>query len=199
MAAVLGGPGRVRSGHANTPPRRPDGRGQDGEEARSVEEHHRMGETRQHDRSDGDDSRSTRTGSNTQDSDLADRVRAAREGLDPLHVPVMLDRIVELLAPALTEPGAVLVDGTLGLGGHAEALLKACPEMHLVWVHRDTSALERSAARLEPYADRTTSSTRSTPRSPTRWKKRGSPTRRPSCSTWGCPPHSWTRPTAVSP
>src|SRR5690625_619800 len=155
MAAVLGGPGRVRSGHANTPPRRPDGRGQDGEEARSVEEHHRMGETRQHDRSDGDDSRSTRTGSNTQDSDLADRVRAAREGLDPLHVPVMLDRIVELLAPALTEPGAVLVDGTLGLGGHAEALLKACPEMHLVGVDRDTSALERSAARLEPYADRT--------------------------------------------
>ena len=114
-----------------------------------------MGETRQHDRPDGDDSRNAHTGSNTQSSDLADRVRAAREGLDPLHVPVMLDRIVELLAPALTEPGAVLVDGTLGLGGHAEALLKACPEMRLVGVDRDTSALERSAERLAPYADRT--------------------------------------------
>ncbi|WP_304454221.1 16S rRNA (cytosine(1402)-N(4))-methyltransferase RsmH [Nocardiopsis sp. YSL2] len=87
--------------------------------------------------------------------DIEDRIRAAREGLDPLHVPVMLDRIVELLAPALSTPGAVLVDGTLGLGGHSEALLKACPEARLVGVDRDTTALERSAARLAPYADRT--------------------------------------------
>ncbi|WP_017612948.1 16S rRNA (cytosine(1402)-N(4))-methyltransferase RsmH [Nocardiopsis salina] len=114
-----------------------------------------MGETRSDDRPDGDDAEHTSTDGRTRSADLADRVRAAREGLDPLHVPVMLDRIVELLAPALTEPGAVLVDGTLGLGGHSEALLKACPEMRLVGVDRDTSALERSARRLEPYADRT--------------------------------------------
>ncbi|PDP88800.1 16S rRNA (cytosine(1402)-N(4))-methyltransferase [Glycomyces fuscus] len=82
-------------------------------------------------------------------------VGAARSGADPLHVPVMLDRIVELLAPALDRPGAVLVDGTLGLGGHSEALLRACPGMRLVGVDRDTTALERSAARLAPYADRT--------------------------------------------
>jgi 16S rRNA (cytosine1402-N4)-methyltransferase len=83
------------------------------------------------------------------------RLDAARSGADPLHVPVMLDRIVELLAPALERPGAVLVDGTLGLGGHSEALLRACPGMRLVGVDRDTTALERSAARLAPYADRT--------------------------------------------
>ncbi|WP_207391549.1 16S rRNA (cytosine(1402)-N(4))-methyltransferase RsmH [Streptomonospora litoralis] len=70
------------------------------------------------------------------------------------HTPVMLDRIAELLAPALAAPGAVLVDGTLGLGGHAAALLDAHPRMRLVGVDRDTAALERSRARLAPYADR---------------------------------------------
>lgn len=83
-----------------------------------------------------------------------DRVAAARTGADPLHVPVMLDRIVDLLAPALDRPGAVFVDGTLGLGGHSEAILAACPNARLVGVDRDTTALERSAARLAPYADR---------------------------------------------
>src|SRR5690606_21463000 len=68
------------------------------------------------------------------------------------HVPVMLDRIVELLAPALQEPGAVLVDGTLGLGGHAEAMLTALPGLRLVGIDRDTSALRRSRARLAPFA-----------------------------------------------
>lgn len=83
-----------------------------------------------------------------------ERLTPDRSGTDPLHVPVMLDRIVELLAPALTEPGSVLVDGTLGLGGHAEALLRACPRAHLVGVDRDTTALERSAERLAPFGER---------------------------------------------
>ncbi|MEU3016020.1 MULTISPECIES: 16S rRNA (cytosine(1402)-N(4))-methyltransferase RsmH [unclassified Nocardiopsis] len=110
-----------------------------------------MGDNRQYGRSDGPDP--TDHGA-TQD-DIAARVRAAREGIDPLHVPVMLDRIVELLAPALSRPGAVLVDGTLGLGGHSEALLRACPTLRLVGVDRDPTALERSARRLAPFADRT--------------------------------------------
>ncbi|MFC4561450.1 16S rRNA (cytosine(1402)-N(4))-methyltransferase RsmH [Nocardiopsis mangrovi] len=71
-----------------------------------------------------------------------------------VHVPVMLDRIVELLAPALERPGAVLVDGTLGLGGHSEALLRAHPGARLVGIDRDPTALERSGRRLAPYADR---------------------------------------------
>ena len=41
------------------------------------------------------------------------------------HTPVMLARCVELLAPALSAPGAVLVDSTLGMGGHTEAVLQA--------------------------------------------------------------------------
>lgn len=45
----------------------------------------------------------------------------------PGHVPVLLERCLELLGPALARPGAVAVDATLGLGGHAEAMLRAHP------------------------------------------------------------------------
>ncbi|MBB4704798.1 16S rRNA (cytosine(1402)-N(4))-methyltransferase RsmH [Sphaerisporangium siamense] len=72
------------------------------------------------------------------------------------HVPVMLRRVLELLAPALDRPGAVLVDANLGLGGHAEALLAAHPGLHLVGIDRDPDAIARSTARLAPYAGRTT-------------------------------------------
>jgi 16S rRNA (cytosine1402-N4)-methyltransferase len=70
------------------------------------------------------------------------------------HVPVLRDRIVELLAPALAEPGAVYVDATLGMGGHAEAVLAACPHARLVGIDRDTEALGLAAQRLAPYAER---------------------------------------------
>jgi 16S rRNA (cytosine1402-N4)-methyltransferase len=72
------------------------------------------------------------------------------------HVPVLLDRVVALLAPALDRPGAVLVDATLGLGGHSEAVLAACPQAHLVGIDRDPEALARAEERLSPFADRTT-------------------------------------------
>ncbi|WP_193789682.1 16S rRNA (cytosine(1402)-N(4))-methyltransferase RsmH [Nocardiopsis halophila] len=78
----------------------------------------------------------------------------AGEGERAAHVPVMLERIAEVLRPALEVPGAVVVDGTLGLGGHAEALLRAHPALRLVGIDRDTTALDRSRARLAPYADR---------------------------------------------
>ncbi|TDQ52593.1 16S rRNA (cytosine(1402)-N(4))-methyltransferase RsmH [Actinorugispora endophytica] len=84
-----------------------------------------------------------------------DGARTHREAPEPSHVPVMLDRILDVLAPALSGPGAVVVDGTLGLGGHSEALLKAHPGVRLVGVDRDTTALERSGRRLAPFADRT--------------------------------------------
>ena len=74
----------------------------------------------------------------------------------PRHVPVLLDRVVALVAPALTAPGSVLVDATLGLGGHTEAVLERCPEARVVGIDRDTHALERSRARLAPYGDRVT-------------------------------------------
>jgi 16S rRNA (cytosine1402-N4)-methyltransferase len=74
----------------------------------------------------------------------------------PRHVPVLLDRVVALLAPALDAHGAVLVDATIGLGGHAEALLARCPGARLVGLDRDGDALELAAARLAPYTHRMT-------------------------------------------
>lgn len=72
------------------------------------------------------------------------------------HVPVMLTRIVDLLAPALSAPGSVYVDCTLGLGGHAEAILRACPQARLIGIDRDPQAREVAAARLAPFGDRVT-------------------------------------------
>ena len=71
------------------------------------------------------------------------------------HVPVLLERCVALLAPALTGPDAVVVDCTLGMGGHAEALL-AQTGARLIGLDRDPEALARSGRRLAPYAARTT-------------------------------------------
>jgi 16S rRNA (cytosine1402-N4)-methyltransferase len=74
----------------------------------------------------------------------------------PAHIPVMLDRVLALLAPAVSRPDAVVVDATLGLGGHAEALLDAHPALRLVGLDRDPEALTRSGERLASYSSRTT-------------------------------------------
>jgi 16S rRNA (cytosine1402-N4)-methyltransferase len=71
------------------------------------------------------------------------------------HVPVLLERCLELLTPALDLPGAVHVDFTLGLGGHAEAVLERFPDVVLIGLDRDPEALEHSRRRLAPFADRT--------------------------------------------
>ncbi|GAA4680305.1 16S rRNA (cytosine(1402)-N(4))-methyltransferase RsmH [Streptomyces buecherae] len=73
-----------------------------------------------------------------------------------LHVPVMLQRCLDLLAPALAEPGAVVVDCTLGLGGHSEALLTTFPAARLIALDRDPAALRLAGERLAPYGDRAT-------------------------------------------
>jgi 16S rRNA (cytosine1402-N4)-methyltransferase len=72
----------------------------------------------------------------------------------PQHVPVLLDRVVALLEPALQEDGAVLVDATLGLGGHTEAILERCPRATVVGIDRDPHALERASERLAAFGDR---------------------------------------------
>jgi 16S rRNA (cytosine1402-N4)-methyltransferase len=71
------------------------------------------------------------------------------------HVPVLLDRVLALLAPAIADRPAVVVDATLGLGGHSEALLRAHPQLTLVGLDRDPEALARSRDRLAPFAGRT--------------------------------------------
>ncbi|MCT2585218.1 16S rRNA (cytosine(1402)-N(4))-methyltransferase RsmH [Actinophytocola gossypii] len=70
------------------------------------------------------------------------------------HVPVLLDRVLELLGPALSRDSAVLVDATVGLGGHADALLAAHPGLTLVGFDRDPNALDRSGERLARHGDR---------------------------------------------
>jgi 16S rRNA (cytosine1402-N4)-methyltransferase len=72
------------------------------------------------------------------------------------HVPVLLDRVVALLGPALDRPGAVLVDATLGLGGHSETLLREFPDLRLVGIDRDAEALASAQSRLAPFDGRTT-------------------------------------------
>ncbi len=72
------------------------------------------------------------------------------------HVPVLLERCIALLAPAMTEDGSVLVDATLGMGGHSEAMLRTFPGLRLVGLDRDPQALDMSRVRLAPFADRTT-------------------------------------------
>lgn len=73
-----------------------------------------------------------------------------------LHTPVLRDRCVELLAPALAEPGSVAIDGTLGMGGHSEAILEACPNARVIGIDRDPRALELASARLARFGDRFT-------------------------------------------
>lgn len=70
------------------------------------------------------------------------------------HVPVMLAEILDVLAPALERPGALYVDGTLGMGGHAEAVLERFPEASVVGIDRDAQALELAGERLARFGER---------------------------------------------
>ena len=74
----------------------------------------------------------------------------------PGHLPVMQARVCELLQPALTGDSAVLVDATLGLGGHAAALLAEHPRLRLIGIDRDPRALAVSTDRLAAYRSRVT-------------------------------------------
>jgi 16S rRNA (cytosine1402-N4)-methyltransferase len=75
------------------------------------------------------------------------------------HIPVLLDRCVELLTPALTRQnadgaGAVLIDATLGAGGHAERFLAELPGLRLIGLDRDPDALRIAGERLARFGDR---------------------------------------------
>lgn len=72
----------------------------------------------------------------------------------PRHIPVLRDRVLALLAPALSQPEAVLVDATLGHGGHAEQALINFPQLRVVGLDRDQSALQLTKERLAPFAER---------------------------------------------
>lgn len=71
-----------------------------------------------------------------------------------MHTPVLLERCVELLAPALDRPDAVVVDATLGMGGHSERLLETFPDVTLIGLDRDPEALELAGRRLSRFGER---------------------------------------------
>lgn len=73
---------------------------------------------------------------------------------DTIHVPVMLQRCIDLLGPALQAEGAVLIDATLGMAGHSEAFLERFPNLVLVGLDRDTDALDIARRRLARFGDR---------------------------------------------
>ncbi|MEY4067134.1 MAG: hypothetical protein RIQ44_346 [Actinomycetota bacterium] len=75
--------------------------------------------------------------------------------IDQIHAPVLLQRCLDVLAPALEGKPAVFVDGTLGLGGHSEAFLSRFPELTLIGIDRDTNALKLASERLSRFAGRT--------------------------------------------
>ena len=64
------------------------------------------------------------------------------------HVPVMLNRCLDLLAPAISLPGAVAIDCTLGMGGHTEAMLERFPELTVIGLDRDLTAHQLAGKRL---------------------------------------------------
>ena len=75
-----------------------------------------------------------------------------------LHAPVLPDRCLDLLAPALAGPGAperpVLIDCTLGMGGHARAALERFEDLTLIGIDRDPEAIALASSRLARYGER---------------------------------------------
>jgi 16S rRNA (cytosine1402-N4)-methyltransferase len=69
------------------------------------------------------------------------------------HTPVLLREVLSFLLPALRS-GGVLVDCTLGMGGHAEAFLSELPNLSLVGIDRDEEALAAAAIKLRRFSDR---------------------------------------------
>jgi 16S rRNA (cytosine1402-N4)-methyltransferase len=75
------------------------------------------------------------------------------------HVPVLKDRCITLLAPGFDAARSrgetpVVIDATLGMGGHSEALLQRFPDLHLIGIDRDEEALALAGERLKPFAER---------------------------------------------
>ena len=105
----------------------------------------------------------------TADGDSAGRARGAAPPARPvtaldaaqiadLHAPVLLRRCLDLLAPALTGPGApvrpLLIDCTLGMGGHSEAALERFESLMVVGIDRDPEAVSLARSRLSRFGGR---------------------------------------------
>lgn len=73
---------------------------------------------------------------------------------DARHIPVLLERVVEVLAPAFDRDRPVFVDATLGLGGHSEAMLERFSDLVVIGLDRDPEAIERASQRLARFGER---------------------------------------------
>lgn len=76
------------------------------------------------------------------------------------HQPVLAARCIELLGQGIERAGkqgcALVIDGTLGLGGHSELILQTYPQVHLIGIDRDKQALASASRRLSKYSSRFT-------------------------------------------
>ena len=74
---------------------------------------------------------------------------------EALHIPVALDRCIALLSPAIeAKESPVIVDATLGLGGHSKALLSKFPDLKIIALDRDLSAISIATNNLSEYKNR---------------------------------------------
>ncbi len=78
----------------------------------------------------------------------------AEKSLQEQHIPVMRDRVLEMFTPALNVSDPLLIDGTLGLAGHTESLLKEFPNLKIIGIDRDPIAIERAKQRLGELSSR---------------------------------------------
>ncbi|MFM2384991.1 MAG: hypothetical protein RL166_865, partial [Actinomycetota bacterium] len=74
--------------------------------------------------------------------------------INELHTPVALEYALEILGPALVGENSVMVDGTLGLGGHTEAFLDRFEKLTVIGIDRDEKALELASIRLARFGNR---------------------------------------------
>lgn len=72
-------------------------------------------------------------------------------GAEQTHRPVLLEESLDLLAPS---SGGLIIDATLGLGGHTEAILQASPDTVVIGIDQDEEALEQARARLRQFGSR---------------------------------------------
>lgn len=88
--------------------------------------------------------------------DAVPETAAQPRELDDIHTPILIDRIAELLSPALRAPDAVYVDATLGMAGHTLRMLADHPHLRVIGVDRDPQALEIAGQRIRSagFADR---------------------------------------------
>ena len=72
----------------------------------------------------------------------------------PAHIPVLLDECLDVLSASLTGDNPLVIDGTLGLGGHTAEILTRFPDATVVGIDRDSTALRLARTRLESFGDR---------------------------------------------